>query len=183
MKEKIIKSVVSFLLVGSYFFLPKYGFTAFDGSVCGYGIASHFLYPFSHANIWHLAANVLCLWMLRCPMHLVATYLVAVLCSFLPSFCLYDSIARGGFAALLEPTYGFSGVLFAMVGVSWGRIHRFRDMILRNKWYLFTPAFLPHINFLIHIYCLLFGYLYGSVCCHAMTTLKSKLCAKKSKNS
>jgi hypothetical protein len=56
-------------------------------------------------------------------------------------------------------------------------------MILRNKWYLFIPAFLPHINFLIHIYCLLFGYLYGSVCYHAMTTLKSKLCAKRLKNS
>jgi hypothetical protein len=84
---------------------------------------------------------------------------------------------------LSEPTYGFSGVLFAMVGVSWGRIHRFRDMILRNKWFLIIPAFLPHVNFLIHIYCLLFGYLYGSVCCHAMTTRKSKLCAKRLKNS
>lgn len=56
---------------------------------------------------------------------------------------------------------GFSGVLFAMVGISWGKTHRFKDMMVRNKWILIIPAFIPHINFLIHIYCLLFGYLYG----------------------
>lgn len=150
------KLVVSIFLVGSYFIFPKYGFTSFGGA-----IENHLLYPISHANIWHLAANVLCLWMLRCPLHLAVTYAVAVLCSFLPSFCLFDSIMQGGFHELSEPTYGFSGVLFAMVGISWGKIHRFRDMILRNKWILIIPAFIPHINFLIHIYCLLLGYLYG----------------------
>lgn len=148
--------VVSIFLVGSYFILPKYGFTSFGGSIEG-----HLLYPLSHANIWHLLANVLCLWMLRCPLHIFITYLIAVLCSFLPSFCLIDSIMQGGFYSLQQPTYGFSGVLFAMVGISWGKIHRFKDMILRNKWVLIIPAFIPHINFLIHIYCLMAGYLYG----------------------
>ena len=150
-----IKIVVCFILVGSYFLLPKYGFT-FNGD-----LYNHFIYPFSHANIWHLAANCLCLFMLRCPLHLVATYLIAVICSFLPSFSIYDCIVQGGIEALSEPTYGYSGILFAMVGISWGRIHRFRDMIVRNKWILIIPAFIPHINFLIHIYCLLAGYLYG----------------------
>lgn len=149
------KLVVSLFLVGSYFLLPKYGFT-FHGPLIG-----HFLYPLSHANVWHLLANILCLWMLRCPLHLVVTYAIAVLCSFLPSFCLIDSITHSGFYSLQQPTYGFSGVLFAMVGISWGKIHRFRDMIVRNKWILIIPAFIPHINFLIHIYCLLAGYLYG----------------------
>lgn len=155
------KLVVSFILVGSYFLLPKYGFTSFG---CCYDIATyreHLLYPLSHANIWHLMANCLCLFMLRCPMHLFVTYTIAVLCSFLPSFCLFDSIMQGGFHSLSEPTYGFSGVLFAMVGISWGKIHRLKDMMLRNKWILIIPAFIPHINFLIHIYCLVAGYLYG----------------------
>lgn len=170
MIHKVIKLVVSLLLVGSYFFLPKYGFTAFEASTpCD--LLPRLLYPFSHANIWHLAANILCLWMLRCQTHIVATYLIAVLCSFLPSFSIYDCIVQGGFAALSEPTYGFSGTLFAMVGISWGKIHRFKDMVNLNKWFLIIPAFLPHVNFLIHIYCLLAGYLYGT------------LCAKKSKNS
>lgn len=171
MNHTLVKFVVCFLLVGSYFFLPKYGFTSFDGSVSVDSVIGNFLYPLSHANIWHLAANILCLWMLRCPTHIFATYLIAVLCSFLPSFSIYDCIVQGGFAALSEPTYGFSGILFAMVGISWGKIHRLRDMIVRNKWYLIIPAFLPHVNFLIHIYCLLAGYLYGM------------LCAKKSANS
>ena len=56
---------------------------------------------------------------------------------------------------------GFSGVLFAIVGISWGKVHRFRDMLTKNIWFLIIPAFIPHINFLIHLYCLLLGYLYG----------------------
>ena len=139
----IFKLLVSFVLVGSYFFLPEYGFTF---SV--QPLVNHLLYPMSHANIWHLAGNILCLWMLRCPMHLIATFVCAVLCSFLPCF-------------VAEPTMGFSGVLFAMVGISWGKIHRFKDMLWKNKWILVIPAFLPHINFMIHLYCLIAGYLYG----------------------
>ena len=143
--------VVSLVLVGSYFLLPEYGFTfPLSGSVLG-----NLLYPISHANIWHLAGNILCLWMLRCPLHIFITYTIAVLCSFLPC----PLLPLYGDSATL--TMGFSGVLFAMVGISWGRIHRFRDMMRRNWWVLIIPAFLPHINFLIHIYCLLVGYLYG----------------------
>ena len=144
-----IKLVVSIVLVGSYFILPKYGFT-FHGP-----LINHLLYPLSHANIWHLAANILCLWMLRCQLHIFTTFVCAVLCSFLPCPLLpiygdYDAV-----------TMGYSGALFAMVGISWGKIHRLRDMIVRNKWILIIPAFLPHVNFLIHIYCLLAGFTYG----------------------
>lgn len=175
MKEKSIKLIITFILVLSYFFLPKYGFTSFGAVVpeaavpeaSAAGFLPHLLYPLSHANIWHLAANVLCLWMLRCPLHLLATCIIAVLCSFLPSYSLYDTVCAyfsctsAAFSPLSSPTMGFSGVLFAIVGISWGRVHRFRDMLWRNKWYLVIPAFLPHVNFLIHIYCLLAGYLYG----------------------
>jgi membrane associated rhomboid family serine protease len=153
MNQKFIKLVISFLLVGSYFFLPKYGFTAFN-----YTLTHHLLYPLSHANIWHLAANILCLWMLPCRTHIFATFVMAVLCSFLPCPLLP---LYGESAAF---TMGFSGVLFAMVGISWGKVGRFREMLRRNKWYLIIPAFLPHVNFLIHIYCLLAGYLYGMLC-------------------
>ena len=147
---RYVELVVSFVLVGSYFILPKYGFT-FHGP-----LINHLLYPLSHANIWHLAANIVCLWMLKCPKHIIATFAIAVLCSFLP--CPQLPIWCQG---VTEPTMGFSGVLFAMVGISWGRVHRFRDMVFKNKWFLIIPAFLPHVNFLIHLYCLIAGYLYG----------------------
>ena len=167
MKPKIEKLIICIMLVLSYFLLPKYGFTNFSFDI------GNLLYPVSHANIWHLLANVLCLWILRCPIHIFVTYTIAVLCSFIPSFSIYDCIVQGRFPVLSEPTYGFSGVLFAMVGISWGKIHRFKDMVTRNKWILIIPAFLPHINFLIHIYCLFMGYLYGSV------TKNQKLCARR----
>ena len=155
MINRCFRLVICLLMVGSYFFLPKYGFTSFDANP-----VNHLLYPLSHANIFHLAVNIICLWMLHhCPMHIVATYLIAVVCSFLPSFPIYDCIVEGSFNTL--PTMGFSGVLFAMVGISWGRVHRFRDMLWLNKWYIIIPAFLPHVNLLIHVYCLLAGYLYG----------------------
>jgi len=154
------KLVVSLVLVGSYFLFPKYGFT-FHGAM-----VNHLLYPFSHANVWHLAANILCLWMLQCPLHISTTFVCAVLCSFLPCF-------------VSEPTMGFSGVLFAMVGISWGKIHHFRDMIWKNKWYLIIPPFLPHMNFMIHFYCLIAGYICGSL----YQTYKDKRCVRKSENS
>ena len=149
-KRQVFRYLISFILVGSYFLLPKYGFT-FQGP-----IQNHFLYPFSHANIWHLSANILCLWMLKCKPYILATFVCAALCSFLPcpQLPIWGQVVS-------EPTMGFSGVLFAMVGASWGKIHRFKDMIWRNKWILIIPAFLPHINFMIHLYCLLAGYLFG----------------------
>ena len=176
MSRNFVRLLVSLILVGSYFLLPRYGFT-FHGDIAG-----HFLYPLSHANIWHLAGNILCLWVLRCPLHIFITYIIAVLCSFLPSFCLFDCIVNGSFAMADMPTYGFSGVLFAMVGISWGRIHRFKDMILRNKWILIIPAFLPHINFLIHLYCLLMGYAYGTIINPTHPFIPNS-CAKKSATS
>ena len=141
-KSRWIKLIVSITLIGSYFLLPKYGFT-FDGD-----IINHLLYPISHVNIWHLAVNIICLWLISCQPHIFISLTISVLCSFLP--CLMS-----------EPTMGFSGVLFAMVGISWGKVKRFKDMIWLNKWYLIIPVFVPHVNFMIHIYCLLAGYLYG----------------------
>lgn len=149
--------VVSLVLVGSYFLLPKYGFTSSLSP-----LSSHLLYPLSHANIWHLLANVLCLCLLRCPLHIFATYTIAVLCSFLPCPLFMDMLLSH--TPLGEPegvTMGFSGVLFAIVGVAWGKVGRFREMLTKNFWFLFIPAFIPHINFLIHLYCLLAGYALG----------------------
>lgn len=137
----IVKVALSVLLLASYLLLPQFAFP--DGGVCG-----HLLYSLSHANIFHLLANLLCLWMIRCPLHLLVAFVVAVLCSFLPCF-------------VSEPTMGFSGVLFAVIGISWGRAHRFKDMIWKNKWFLVVPMFIPHVNAFIHLYCLIGGYLMG----------------------
>lgn len=148
--RNIYKVVVSIILAWSYFFLPKYGYATVSGFPIDY--TSHLLYPISHANIWHLLANIICLWMLPCRLHLIATYSIAVLCSLIP--CLTS-----------EPTMGFSGILFAIVGISWGKTKHFRNMMWKNKWFLIIPMFIPHVNAFIHLYCLLVGYVYGYLIC------------------
>ena len=135
------RAVITIILVLSYFLLPRYGFTeTLD--------LNHWLYPFSHANIWHLLANIVCLWMIRTDLNILPSYIISVICSFIPCF-------------LSEPTCGFSGVLFAMVGIAWGKVHRFKDMVWRNKWFLFLPLLIPHVNALLHLYCMMLGYLFG----------------------
>lgn len=145
MRYSLAKLIVSLLLVAWYFAMPVCGFDGYSD------IFGHLLYPLSHANVWHLAANVLCLWMIPCDLNLTISFLLAVLCSFLPCFTS-------------EATVGFSGVLFSIVGISWGRVRRFRDMIWRNKWFLLIPFFIPHINAFIHLYCLLAGWVVGRFC-------------------
>lgn len=141
--SNIYRLAVSFLLAASYLLFPSFVFP-------GGGLIGHLLYPLSHANIFHLLANLLCLWMIYCRLHLLPAFAVAVVCSFLPCF-------------VAEPTMGFSGVLFAILGISWGRVHRFKDMLWRNKWFLVIPMFIPHVNGFIHLYCLVGGYFVGSM--------------------
>lgn len=136
------KITVTLILIVSYLFLPQYGFNGGEAGL------DNILYPLSHANIWHLMANIVCLWMIPCELHLGTSFLIAVLCSFLPCFTE-------------EPTLGFSGVLFAIVGMSWGRVRRFRDMVWRNKVFLVIPFLIPHINAFIHVYCMVVGYIVG----------------------
>ena len=143
MKYSLAKVLISLFLVMCWLCLPQFSFP--DGGNIG-----HCLYPLSHANIFHLAANVLCLWMIPCGLHLTTAYVVAVVCSFLPCF-------------LGESTYGFSGVLFAIVGMSWGRVRRFREMLWKNKWWLVIPMFIPHVNALLHIWCLFGGWIVGRI--------------------
>lgn len=135
------KYMLSLLLVGCYLFLPQLGYP-------GHGLLGHFVYVFCHANIWHLAANLLCFWLIPCRLRIVSAYALSVLCSFLPCF-------------VSEETLGMSGILFATVGMSWGVVGRFKDMVWRNKWFLLIPLFLPHVNALLHLYCLLGGYVFG----------------------
>lgn len=170
----LTKLIASLVLILSYFLLPKYGFVSFDGNVCMEEIITHLLYPLSHANVWHLAANIMCLWMVTCKIRIAPAYIIAVACSFIPSVSLFDCIINWCIEGTREPTMGFSGVLFAVVGMSWGKVSKFKTMLWQNKWYLVIPAFLPHINFLIHFYCLMVGYVIGYI-----LYSNTKLCVKR----
>lgn len=60
-------------------------------------------------------------------------------------------------------TMGFSGVLFAIAAMAWGRIHRFKRMFTKNIWFIVIPFFVPNINAILHVYCMLMGYYCGQL--------------------
>ena len=149
-RETIEKLVVSVVLVVSFCFGYKVGYSS-CGTAAYTTFWGHLVYSFCHVNVWHLLANIVCLWMLRCRLELLCAWLIAVACSFLPCF-------------VGEPTMGFSGMLFAIVGMSWGRVRRFREMLKKNILFLFIPLLIPHVNGLLHVYCMIGGYLFYRYC-------------------
>ncbi len=158
----VCKGVVTALLVVWYFGMPELGFTP-SGT-----IGEYLLWPLSHANIWHLAGNVYFLWFLKGRLYMRECYLVAVICSFLPVWpglweLMPDADATGTVA-----TCGFSGVLCAMVGVKWGEWIKSRHSITaywtfakRVLPFVAVGFLIPHVNWSIHLYCLILGLAYG----------------------
>lgn len=131
--------IILFVVV-IYIVFPQTGYV-WNGSVLG-----HFTYPFCHANVFHLVCNCFCLWLFRQPLNYNA-WLIAMLCSFFP--CLAT-----------EPTMGMSGALFAHIGITWARLNRFGEMCRRVLPLTILFGLLPHMNMLIHIYCLFTAYFY-----------------------
>ena len=85
-----------------YFIIPQTGYV-WNGPLLG-----HFIYPFCHANIFHLMGNCFCLWLFKDTLNYNA-WLIAILCSFFP--CFIDT-----------PTYGMSGVWVSLRGVEESRV-------------------------------------------------------------
>lgn len=139
------KSFIIIVLVLSFFLLPKYAVG--DDS----GFIHHVLFPISHANIFHLAGNILCLWLFKIKLHLPVTVAVSFVCSYLPQFNLWG----------MEPFMGFSGILFAVIGIMYGRQNRPKRMFKYCIIPLLITGLFPHVCLSIHLYCLLAGYAYG----------------------
>ncbi len=166
------KVVVTALLVSWYVWMPAIGYNpaadATDtvaGSIWGY-----LLWPLSHVNVWHLAGNLWVLWLLKGRLHLFWSYMMAVMCSFLPCVPgVWDLLSAG------EPldTVGFSGVLCAIIGIRWGvwcETSLQIDGHCKEAYWTFVKKvlpfivigiFIPHVNWSIHLYCLLAGLGYG----------------------
>lgn len=149
------KILITILLVTAFIFLPKYSYPT-DGCDTLAAAPSHILSIFSHANIFHLSANILCLWLLKCRLRLPLAIASSFLCSFLPQWSLWGA----------EQTLGFSGVLFSVVGMTWGVAEKsFPSSLIRmcriNLPPILLTALFPHVNAFIHLYTLLCGYLVG----------------------
>ena len=160
-RNTIEKIAVTLVLVLWYFLMPQTACLPANEDL------SHYTYLLCHANIWHLAGNLFVLWLMKGNLHLPSSLLIAVFCSFLPAVgSIFDGFLLG------DGTMGFSGVLFAMAGVKWGKyIWRQTDKQLQHaatkKFMIQVLPFalvgvvIPHISWCIHLYCLLMGFVYG----------------------
>lgn len=126
--------------------MKKYGSTFLLLALCAtlpeayfgadYGIEGHFLYHFTHANLFHLLSNFIFLayfkprWTTA-----LASYFIASGASFMP------------FVGMSVPTCGMSGMCFAMIArhdVAW-RVLNWRLLALNSVFIL-----LPNVNWKLH---------------------------------
>ncbi len=161
MREKIEKYVVTAVLVACYLFAPAIGYENGDVE----NTLPHIAYMFCHANVWHLAGNLFVLWIMHGRLYLIPSLVIAFLCSFIPGFSIYGDVGM---------TMGFSGVLFAIAGIKWGVYcmyassmgqifgkSAFHDFLMKALPFAVIGILIPHINWCIHLYCMLLGFVYG----------------------
>ena len=118
------------------------------GFPVGYTDASllpHLSFALFHANVFHLAANILTLHLLQPTGRDLATgYLISLAASFA--------------AVTAAPTVGFSGALYAIIGM---RTTLFRGRFTAPKaWFaafLLAGLVLPRVNGLLHLLCFAAG--------------------------
>ena len=163
-RTTIEKSVLTAVLTAWFVAGPQVGY---DCGLAPKGpLYGHLLYMISHANVWHLLGNVFVLWIIKGRLYLTASAVTAFLASFMPAF--------GLIWPLEDATMGFSGVIFAIFGVQWGvycqsfwpggrEIMReaLGEFSVKALPFAVLGMVVPHVNWCLHLYCLLGGFAYG----------------------
>lgn len=156
--EKIVLTVV---LLAWYVLMPQQGYVWDEEGV------QHLSYMLCHANVWHLAGNLFVLWCLKDKLYLPSGVCIAYLASFIPVIgSVWDGFSFSG------ETMGFSGAIFAICGTKWGyfilreqnkekRDKAMRDFFLKVIPFILLGAFIPNINWSLHLYCMMAGFIYG----------------------
>lgn len=116
-----------------------------------HNVWQHFIYPFFHANIWHLLGNILCVALLRNRVFKYDTsfwlciYAVAVIMSFI------------AFSKL--PVCGFSGEIFCALGLSFSTTRKITLSTIITLTIVGVMSF--HIAGLLHLMCFVCGTIIG----------------------
>lgn len=158
-REFAEKFALTFVILTYWLFAPQVGYDNGDTD----NIPAHVYYMLSHANIWHLAANLFVLWFMRGKLYILPSLMIAFLASFIPACTLWGEVGV---------TMGFSGVLFAIYGIKWGVYCKskygllpsacaFDEFLLKAVPFALIGILIPHLNWCIHLYSLLAGYFYG----------------------
>ena len=115
----------------------------------------HVAAVFSHANIFHLAANLYCMALIRFKADWITAFIIALCATFLPAPVW--SWKEMGF--VIMPTCGLSGMILAAIAAEWAKVRDFKSML---KW-LVVPilplTIVPNINTSIHLYCIFIAFL------------------------
>lgn len=136
-KGKFLLSVICVLACGCHI-----GFSA------GSSLLVHIMAQFCHANIFHLAVNLMVLWNIRGRISYGLSMLVAVVSSFLPMF-------------VFGPTMGLSGFLFAAFGIMWGRSRLVWKAYVKAGPLILITMLIPNVNGIFHLYAFSIGILVG----------------------
>lgn len=136
--EKISKTIIISLLFAIYFLVDRQQ------------MHNIFLMHFHHANIFHLLANCWSVYLIR-RADWIPAYFIAVLCSI----------------PFAETTIGFSGVIFAALGMLYGKYPS--KLFWWASAIVLVTGLLPNISALFHFINLIAGFVVGY--CYQMTKL------------
>lgn len=135
-----------------------FGFNPEWGYLSGSPWWTHLTFHFAHGNIFHLAANMLVVFMLIFNRHdkwwlWPVCYVVATLCS----FCVGTN----------KPTVGLSGMLFAYYGIIFMKDGmQFKPLLHTLLYLVVSSAFVSSFMAVaLHFVCLMAGWLAGSCMC------------------
>lgn len=116
--------------------------------------AGHLLFHFSHANVFHLLANLMCLWMMRFPIKWGWAFGFASLASLVPS----PTWSWGSMSFEMMPTCGLSGMLFAAIAIAFAEKSRFREMCKFVVIPILVTGLMPNVNMLYHLWAVMVAY-------------------------
>lgn len=108
------------------------------------------IYSFCHANIFHLAINLIVLWNIKNNLRPVQALVIAIIASLLPMY-------------VTAPTMGLSGFLFSSFGLMWGRTGRWKEAFTKVMPFVMITMLVPNVNGLLHLYAFYIGYIFGYI--------------------
>lgn len=120
-------------------------FPAHSGFYSGCSLDERIVYSFCHANLFHLAINLMVLWSIKGKLTFMLPFAISVLASFMP-------MSSGGV------TMGLSGFLFAYFGMEWGKIRgRYALKIYKPLLLILITMLIPNVNGMLHLYTFVIG--------------------------
>jgi hypothetical protein len=126
--------------------------TTYDGELWRHPVS-----VISHANIFHLLANLYCVWLMKFPARWLTAFVIGITATFVPA----PVWSWGEMGFVLMPTCGLSGVILAAVAMEWARVGGLKKMMKYLVLPILPLTLIPNINTPIHLYCIAGGYVLG----------------------